>query len=737
MVQGQPLLKQQLLAALSRLEDRATQPTTWVELCALARDAHADDLPTFIDVLTKTNMHHSQLARREAVRLLGVLGGAHACALSAHTPRVVGALLARVRDKESGKEVREAVVHTFGELVGLLLPHLGTVAPFFSPLLLALGEQVEASQTTAAACLSAALRAAGPLGDDIAARLHGALLRLLHHGTLGAQPQLLAATGAFLAASGGSARPYAPSLALPLVAACAASEFATRKAAAEQIGVALAAHAKSLGAQQARMLGALVALKADKSNVVRSAAVRALEEAQRALDAGPGAGRAQTAPGGVHGRAGNGGAGSGADGEGGPGSAAELLRLQIRRDRRASARAGRNGAEGGWSWQIAAKDPPAELRSRSELAGGYSVSGGGGRGGDVELRSRSEQDPATGGGGAGAARRQANGARGPALVSRAGTGQSGWMPESGWAPGQPGWAQSGAGRYQRESGGLDAEPSLYAESVASSANSESLPDSDANARWRQRPADTGPRRLGAADSGPRTLGGADSGRYGSSEQSETDSDLEFEQGGPSKLPDALGVSVVGELPSRAEITAGASRRAQGRYAAQLQQGLGQAQAQAQGQQAPPLWQQQLQQQAQLAAEPQQQQPNYSSLQQPPPQPQQLSERDSTGRRARGVWVRDRDSALSLLGLHPDSNHPPGLPDSQSRTTGLPDSRSHPGLTDSLGRKVPDSSRTDRAGSEGTRGAGSERTRGAAPRRLSGVRTGGAATPGFGQMQVRA
>ncbi|KAG8459307.1 hypothetical protein KFE25_014152 [Diacronema lutheri] len=531
-------LRHRLLAALSRLEDRATQPSTWAELCALARDAQPDDVSTFLDVLTKTNRHHSQLAQREAVRLLTVLADAHAGAFAAHAPRVVSSLIARIRDKESGRDVRDAVIGAVGDLVRTVAPRLGSAAPFFNPLLGALGEQVEATQATAAACLSAALRAAGPLGDDVAARLHGALLRLLHHGALRAQPALLAAAGAFLTASGDAARPYAPSLTAPLLAACTAAEFATRKAAAEVVALAIVAHARALAPQSSKLLAALGALKADKSNVVRAAAARALDDAQRALDdaaalaAPPAARRAGSA----------GGARNGAGGERARAAhaAASELREQIRRDRQSAPGAG------GWGWEVTAKEPPSHLRAheqrpplsaRSEPADppgggawrrGWGEAGGGGDANGWNPHQHRPPPPP-----------RSDGGRGYAAGARAGGCPAGCNDDA----------------YEaRWDGSLSAEPSLYAESVGSEYAPSIHACAPLSARTAAGDGDGGVN--GAYAQGARA-------RAGDGTSSGVESDSGGDGGGGGGVDgtvDPLGVSIVGELPPRAAHVGG------GRYA---------------------------------------------------------------------------------------------------------------------------------------------------------------------------
>ena len=133
-----------VLNSLNRLSDGHTRRTAWNELTAFAEQLDAQRLPGFLVCLHATNDRYTIACRRGAIQLYGRLGAMHPRLLPPHLPKIADYLVARLRDKDSTRELREACAAALGSLVAELGPDAPPVVLRY--LLPVLGETLEPVQ---------------------------------------------------------------------------------------------------------------------------------------------------------------------------------------------------------------------------------------------------------------------------------------------------------------------------------------------------------------------------------------------------------------------------------------------------------------------------------------------------------------------------------------------------------------------------------------------------------------
>ena len=144
--------------------------------------------------------------------MYGHLAHLHPQLVQAHVSKISDSIVARLKEKDATRELRETCATAFAQLV----TELGTDATLTAvlrPLLPLVSEPSEAYQLGCAICLTAILPAAGAQSDlpeGVAQRIATPLLRTLSHPAVGAHPALLDAAGTFLLQAGHYAtRPFA------------------------------------------------------------------------------------------------------------------------------------------------------------------------------------------------------------------------------------------------------------------------------------------------------------------------------------------------------------------------------------------------------------------------------------------------------------------------------------------------------------------------------------------------
>ena len=149
--------KLDILHVLNKLSDNHTRQKAWEELSALAERLDVESLPIFLGCLHTTNAQHTLACRRGAVRLYGVVATIHPQPLLSHLPRVADSIVARLKDPDATRELREACASTMGAVVEGVGADAATHI-LMRPLLPLLTESSESSQLGVAGCLSALIQ---------------------------------------------------------------------------------------------------------------------------------------------------------------------------------------------------------------------------------------------------------------------------------------------------------------------------------------------------------------------------------------------------------------------------------------------------------------------------------------------------------------------------------------------------------------------------------------------------
>lgn len=227
-------------------------------------------------------------ARRESIRLLATLCGAHPDAAAPHLQKVMTHLARRLKDPASDSSVRDACRDAAGQLAAVYLRPLaasaagesgnGTVALFVKPLFEVMGEQSKTVQSGAAACLAKTVEGAGP-GPGVLGmfgKLGSRVFKLVGGQGVQAKGALLNVIGSL--AQVGAISPQNMQQTLQSIRDCLEnSDWATRKAAADTLCV-LATHCgRLIGDGASPTIAALEACRFDKVKPVRDSIIDAVQ----------------------------------------------------------------------------------------------------------------------------------------------------------------------------------------------------------------------------------------------------------------------------------------------------------------------------------------------------------------------------------------------------------------------------------------------------------------------------
>lgn len=155
-------LKQRILTSIAKLSDRDTHHLALADLHATVAGASPDSVPMLLNCLydAAADPHSKPPVRKDALSLLALLAAARPDPVAAHLPRIVAAVVRRLKDPDSA--VRDACRDAVGALSAQYLRGGGDGASeasaavfiFVKPLFEALNEQNKAVQSGAAACLA-------------------------------------------------------------------------------------------------------------------------------------------------------------------------------------------------------------------------------------------------------------------------------------------------------------------------------------------------------------------------------------------------------------------------------------------------------------------------------------------------------------------------------------------------------------------------------------------------------
>ncbi|GAB2269896.1 hypothetical protein Dimus_004815 [Dionaea muscipula] len=157
-------LRHRVLTCLTKLSDRDTHSLAAKELESIIPTLKSDTFSLFINSLSSTSTADKSAVRATSLRLLAELTSVHSNSLSTHLPKLLSAVIRRLRDPDSA--VRSACVSA----VSSFASHITRPPPFSSivrPLADSLStEQDFSAQSAAALCLSAAVDAS-PEPDEV------------------------------------------------------------------------------------------------------------------------------------------------------------------------------------------------------------------------------------------------------------------------------------------------------------------------------------------------------------------------------------------------------------------------------------------------------------------------------------------------------------------------------------------------------------------------------------------
>ncbi|KAG5094173.1 hypothetical protein AAZX31_18G097200 [Glycine max] len=281
-------LKQKILTSLSKLSDRDTHQIAVEDLEKTISGLSPDAIPMILNCLYDAATDPKPAVKRDALRLLAAVCGAHSDAAAAHLTKIIAHVVRRLKDADSA--VRDACRDTVGALAAQYLKGdgggggggVGTVVGLFvKPLFEAMGEQNKGVQAGAAVCMAKMVECAGGSGGEavpVAAfqKLCPRIYKLLNSPNFMAKAAILPVVASL--SQVGAIAPQSLEHLLPSIHECLSStDWATRKAAAEALS-SLALHSSSLVTDRAApTLAVLEACRFDKIKPVRDSINEALQ----------------------------------------------------------------------------------------------------------------------------------------------------------------------------------------------------------------------------------------------------------------------------------------------------------------------------------------------------------------------------------------------------------------------------------------------------------------------------
>ncbi|KVH99125.1 Armadillo-like helical [Cynara cardunculus var. scolymus] len=232
-------IKQRILTSLSRLADRDTHQIAVEDLETIIKTLSPDGISMILNSLfdaindTTTN---KPAVKKESIRLLAFLAATHTDSAATHLPKIIGNILKRLKDSDSG--VKDACREAIGQLSFLYLKgengdnNIGSVVSLFvKPLFDAMNEQHKGVQGGAAMCMAKMVEMASDHPPLLAfQKLNGRICKFLNSPNFLANAALLPVVGAI---SGQVLEPLLQSIHECLKS----SDWTTRKAAADTLNV--------------------------------------------------------------------------------------------------------------------------------------------------------------------------------------------------------------------------------------------------------------------------------------------------------------------------------------------------------------------------------------------------------------------------------------------------------------------------------------------------------------------
>ncbi|XP_021733715.1 TORTIFOLIA1-like protein 4 [Chenopodium quinoa] len=148
-------LRHRVLTCMTKLSDRDTLPQAVSELESIIPTLTTETFSLFINSLSSTSAADRSAVRVSSLKLLASLSSFHGVVLSPHLPKLISAVVRRLRDPDSAVRSSAAVTTaSFARHVSISLSSI------FKPLADSLSSEQEfGAQSAAAMCLSAAIEA--------------------------------------------------------------------------------------------------------------------------------------------------------------------------------------------------------------------------------------------------------------------------------------------------------------------------------------------------------------------------------------------------------------------------------------------------------------------------------------------------------------------------------------------------------------------------------------------------
>ncbi|XP_021719031.1 TORTIFOLIA1-like protein 3 [Chenopodium quinoa] len=148
-------LRHRVLTCMTKLSDRDTLPQAVSELESIIPTLTTETFSLFINSLSSTSAADRSAVRVSSLKLLASLSSFHGISLSPHLPKLISAVVRRLRDPDSA--VRSSAAVTTASFARHVSNSLSSI---FRPLADSLSSEQEfGAQSAAAMCLSAAIEA--------------------------------------------------------------------------------------------------------------------------------------------------------------------------------------------------------------------------------------------------------------------------------------------------------------------------------------------------------------------------------------------------------------------------------------------------------------------------------------------------------------------------------------------------------------------------------------------------
>lgn len=268
-------LRHRVLTCVTKLTDRDTHTAAVAELESIIPTLTAETFSLFISSLSSTSTADRAAVRSASLRLLASLSSSHRHSLSSHLPKLVSAVVRRLRDPDSA--VRSAAAAATGAFVANI-----TNAASFSSILRPLAdslstEQDLSAQSAAALCLAAAVDASPEIDAAQIVKLIPKWMKLLKCDAFKAKSALLVLIRSAMRVCEIANSNLLRDLVSCLVEFLKSEDWQARKAAAEALKDIAIVERDSLSELKSPCLKTFEARKFDKVKAAREAMTQMVE----------------------------------------------------------------------------------------------------------------------------------------------------------------------------------------------------------------------------------------------------------------------------------------------------------------------------------------------------------------------------------------------------------------------------------------------------------------------------